>query len=142
MKSFEIQTYKDSNWRIDSIFDNRDLALFEARRVEEGNRYSGIRVIEENYDEASNQATSRTIFRGGKNFPDGAVDQKEKARKVALAKKWGRDVRHGSRAPGRKRRRQKKAKTSKFIIPVLVLGVLVIVGLAALFGLRHLLQFL
>ena len=89
MKSFEIQTSKDGNWRIDSIFDDRDLALLEARRVEEGYRCSGVRVIEENYDEASNRATSRTIFQGGKNFPDGVVDQKEKARKIALAKKMG-----------------------------------------------------
>ncbi len=81
MKSFEIQTYKDGNWRIDSIFDDRDLALFEARRVEEGNKYSGVRVIEENYDEASNRAPSRTIFQVGKNFRAALSIKKRKLEK-------------------------------------------------------------
>ncbi len=65
MKSFELHTYKDGQWKIDSIFDDRELAIFEARRVEASNRYSGVRVIEEIFDEASDSITTRTLFRGG-----------------------------------------------------------------------------
>ena len=42
MRAFEIHTYQDGKWRIDSVFDDRELAMFEARRVDEGSRYAGV----------------------------------------------------------------------------------------------------
>ena len=38
MKAFEIYTYQSSKWKIDSVFDDRDLALFEAQRMDESGR--------------------------------------------------------------------------------------------------------
>ncbi len=136
MKAFEIHTYQDGKWKIDSIFDDRELALFEARRVDEGSRYSGVRVIEENYEESSNLTTTRTIFRGGN------VDRQEKARKASKAVKARARARRGagSREMGKKRRPRKNRKTSNLVIPVLILSVLAIAGLAALFGLQELSQ--
>ena len=64
MRSFEIQIYKDRKWKMNSVYDDLNLAIDEAKRVDEGSRYAGVRVIEENYDEATNQTTSRTLFRG------------------------------------------------------------------------------
>lgn len=135
MKAFEIHTYLDGKWKIDSVFDDRELALFEARRVDEGSRYSGVRVIEEKYDEVSDLTTTRTIFRGGN------VDRVEKARKAAQAAK-ARTAQGagGTREPARNRRPGKKQQTSNFLIPVLILGILVMAGLAALFGLQQLAQ--
>ena len=49
---------------MNSVYDDLNLAIDEAKRVDEGSRYAGVRVIEENYDEATNQTTSRTLFRG------------------------------------------------------------------------------
>ena len=134
MKAFEIHTYQDGKWRIDSVFDDRELALFEARRVDEGSRYSGVRVVEENYDEASDLTTTRTIFRGGN------VDRQEKARKARQAVKARNAALSGagSREPARSRRPKKNQKSSSILIPVLILSVLVIAGLAALFGLQEL----
>ena len=136
MKAYEIQTYQDGKWKIDSVFDDRELALFEARRVDEGNRYAGVRVIEENYDEASDLTTTRTIFRGSR------ADRNERARKAALARTEARPVR--SRRPEReavhRRRAAARPTTSSFLIPVLILSVLVVAGLAALLGLQHLSQ--
>ena len=65
MRAYEIHTYRDGVWKVDSVFDDKDLAIFEARRVEEGSRYAGVKVIEEYYDEASDLTTTRTLFRGG-----------------------------------------------------------------------------
>ena len=136
MKCFEIHTFQDGKWKIDSVFDDRELALFEARRVDEGSRYSGVRVIEEKYDEASDLTTTRTIFRGGN------VDRVEKARKAAQARGASYGNRGaGSREPGRGRRPRKKVKKSNFVIPILILAVLFVSGLAALFGLHQLSQF-
>jgi hypothetical protein len=66
MIAFEIHTYRDGQWRIDSIFDDFELALETAKRVDDGRRYAGVLLIEEDYDEETNTATNRTRFRGGR----------------------------------------------------------------------------
>jgi hypothetical protein len=134
MRAFEIQTYQDGKWKIDSVFDDRDLALFEARRVDEGCRYAGVRVIEEIYDEVSDLTTTRTIFRGGR------ADRQERARQAA-ARKSPVAVRAGAETePRRQARRPPPARSSSTLIPVLILTLLVVAGLAALLGLQQLAQ--
>ena len=135
MKAFEIHTYQDGKWRIDSVFDDRELALFEARRVDAGSRYSGVRVIEENYDEASDLTTTRTIFRGG------TVDRFEKARKKTQDAEEHKRVRRSTGARSKGRKTGKSQKSSSFVVPVLILGALVLAGLAALLGLHELSKF-
>ncbi len=66
MVAYEIHTYRDGRWKIDSVFDNRELAVFEAKRVDRSGRVSGVRVIEEVYDEITKKSSIRTIFRGSK----------------------------------------------------------------------------
>ena len=83
MKAFEIHTFRDAQWQVDSVFDDRDFAVHEARKVDENGRYAGVRVIEENYDKSSDHTTIRTIFRGKKERA------KSKAR-MPIAKKSGR----------------------------------------------------
>lgn len=136
MRAFEIHTYQDGKWKIDSVFDDRELALFEARRVDEGSRYSGVRVIEENYDEASDLTTTRTIFRGG------TASRQERARKAKAGPKTRAATRRGAggREPLKNKQAKKSKKKSNPLIPVLILSVLVIAGLAALFGLQELSQ--
>lgn len=65
LRAFEIHTYQGGRWKIDSVFDERDLAVFEAQRMDVSGRYPGVRVIEETFDE-TNTTTSRTVFRGAK----------------------------------------------------------------------------
>ena len=65
MRSFEIHTFREGVWKIDSVYDDRQLAIFEAKRIAEGTRYAGVKVIEEVDDEVSNLTTTRTLFRGG-----------------------------------------------------------------------------
>ena len=133
MKAYEIQTFQEGKWKIDSVFDDRDLALFEARRVDEGNRYAGVRVIEEIYDEASDLTTTRTIFRGSR------ADRNERARKAAAASRSAaRAPRATTKDPTRRARPAAKPTATSFLIPILILSVLVVAGLAALFGLQQL----
>ena len=133
MKAFEIHTFQEGRWKIDSVFDDRELALFEARRVDQGTRYSGVRVIEETYDETSDLTTTRTIFRGGN------ADRQEKLRKVEAEKKAA-TPRGGSKEPGQRRRPRKKEKSTNFLVPILILAVLLFAGLSALLGLQQLSQ--
>ena len=66
MRSFELQTYQGGKWKIDSVFDDRELALYEAKRMDGTGRYSGVRVIEEVFVESTHETKTRTIFRGTK----------------------------------------------------------------------------
>lgn len=133
MRAFEIHTYLDGKWRIDSVFDDRELVLFEARRVEVGGRYSRVRVVEEIHDESTGQTTTRTIFRGG------TIDRQKKARKAVRAVKAriapGRGA--GSRETAKNSGNWKNRKNTTVLIPVFILTGLVIAGLAALFGLQE-----
>ena len=64
MRAFEMHTFRESQWKVDSVFDDRELAIHEARKVDENGCYTGVRVIEENYDEASDLTTTRTNILG------------------------------------------------------------------------------
>ncbi len=66
MRAFEIHTYQNGRWKIDSVFDDKELALFEAKRMEDSARFSGVRVVEEAFDENNNKTSARTIYRGSK----------------------------------------------------------------------------
>ena len=49
MRAFEIHTFREGQWKVDSVYDDRELAMHEARKVDENGRYAGVRVIEEKY---------------------------------------------------------------------------------------------
>jgi hypothetical protein len=133
MRAFEIHTFRDGQWKVDSVFDDRALAVHEAIKIDENGRYASIRVIEENYDEASDLTTTRTIYRGKKEAA------KSKASNSA-AKKSGHAA-HGSKAervPSRNTRaRPRKKKSNGVLVPVLILFLLIISGAAVMLGLQY-----
>ena len=45
MRAYEIQIIKAGVWQMDSVFDDRNLAIFEAKKIDEGRRYSGLIII-------------------------------------------------------------------------------------------------
>lgn len=59
--AFEIQVLNDGDWKIDSIFDDKDLATFEANRVFGRGLYDTVRVVQEIYNEMTNTASARTV---------------------------------------------------------------------------------
>jgi hypothetical protein len=134
MKSFELQIYQGGEWKINSIFDDRGLVLHEARKADEGKRYTGVRVVEEIFNEDSNSATTRIIFRGG------SVDPEESVQATPEYKTPNRSRPRGvaGKKPHQKRRAKPKPKTSNFLIPLLILLLILFGGLAALFGLQQL----
>lgn len=60
--SYEVHTYENGAWQITSMFSERELALVEARKMEEGLRRRETRVVEESHDEASGRTRSKTIY--------------------------------------------------------------------------------
>ena len=132
MRAYEIHTYRDRVWKVDSVFDDRELAIFEAKRVVEGNRYSGVRVVEENFDEVSNLTKTRTVFRGGaaKSKRSVPADSRSKPKRAGPGGGTGRE-------PARKGGRRPQKKETNVVVPVLVTLVCLLGGLVALLGLNY-----
>jgi hypothetical protein len=64
--SYEVQIFRDKRWRIDSMFDDRSLALYEGKRMNDSGRYVCVRVVEESFDEITGNTKLTTIYRGGR----------------------------------------------------------------------------
>ena len=116
---------------MDSVFDDRDCAIEEAQKIDQSSRYSGVRVVEENYNEATDETTSRTLYRGGAAKSDNAGTKEVPSRRSTTGTSAGGDAEFGGRG------RRKKNKTN-LVVPVLILLVVILGGLAALFGLQQL----
>ncbi len=61
LTAFEIQVLNKGDWKIDSIFDDQELATFEANRVFGRGIYDTVRVVQEIYNEVTDTASARTI---------------------------------------------------------------------------------
>jgi hypothetical protein len=59
---YELQVFRDRAWKVDSVFDDKELAIKAARRMEKS---APVRVIEERKDAATGRAVLRVVFRGG-----------------------------------------------------------------------------
>lgn len=134
MRAFEIHTFHNGRWKIDSVFDDRDLALFEAGRMESSSRYVGVRVIEENFDEDSQECTTRTIYRGaktGQTTPARKKAPRQDARSGAPAKSPGREADRKKRATTNEKKQKKSLGFTVTILALALFG-----GVAAIIGLR------
>ena len=135
MKAFEIHTYQSGKWRIDSVFDDRDLALFEAQHMDESGRYTGIRVIEEIYVESTQENKTRTIFRGSKVEAANAEQlRKSKQTRVNAGKAKKKQAEVVQRKAAAKHRKIKK-KSNPVRLIVITLIIVIAAG-AAMFGLN------
>ncbi len=136
MKAFEIHTYQSGKWKIDSVFDDRDLAMFEAQRMDESGRYSGIRVVEEVYVEATQETKTRTIYRGSKVAAENA-EQLRKSKNVRQNAGQARKKRQADtvqrRKVAQKRKIKKKSSPVRLVLIMVMLGAL---AGGAMFGLQ------
>ncbi len=136
MKAFEIHTFQSGKWKIDSVFDDRDLALFEAQRMDESGRYTGIRIIEEIYVESTQETKTRTIFRGSK-VEQANAEQLQKAKQTranaAKAKKKPQGDVAQRKAAAKRRKVKKKSNPVRLIVITLIIA---IAAGGAMFGLQ------
>ena len=136
--TFEIQVYKGGIWNVDSFFDDREIALSEAERLNDTGRHAGVRILEEKYDESSNIARYRVVYSKLKN--SGASDDwRKQARQTSK-------ISSSSNNRARKRTVQRKAKSQKnkggFYMSLIVAFVILIAGVAAMIGLQEIAKFL
>lgn len=122
LKVFEIHTYRNGAWKIDSVFDDRDLALMEAERMDRGNRYSAVRVIEETFDDQTERGSTRTIFRSSKAERINVANQARQQQGLKVAKAPPR-----SRPPKRKKSLVKQLVIASFAFAAIGGGGLVLI---------------
>lgn len=60
--SYELLSFKGGSWIIESVYDNKDVAVQEARRLLEGRHQKGVKVIEEKYDDTTDNTMTRIVF--------------------------------------------------------------------------------
>ena len=138
MRAYEIHTFAQGKWKIDSVFDDRDLAVFEATRMEESGRHAGVRVIEEEFDETTQKTRIRTIFRGSKlEAGNAAALERAKETRVKVAQAKAEIAQERQRLKVEAVRAEKARKTNPFRL-VSVFATIALIGLGAVIGLRFL----
>ncbi len=59
---FEVHALRNGNWYIDSVHDDREQALPEARDLLDRRHQRGVKVLQEKYNDENDTSVSRTIF--------------------------------------------------------------------------------
>ncbi|MFQ5483460.1 MAG: hypothetical protein ACE5FR_05485 [Rhodospirillales bacterium] len=81
--SYELYSLREGHWNLDSVYDDRGLALQEARQLFKRRHEKGVKVVKENYDDETNKSIPTTIYHEGggveKNRPE--VREKWKQRR-------------------------------------------------------------
>lgn len=119
---FEIHTIRGGNWKIDSVFDDKELAIYEAQRIEKAGRFSAVRVIQEIYDEETQRTSVRTVYRTSKIDSANIEATRRRAQPLTVA-------------PPPPRPRPRKHHVSAMTL-VLTLTVIVLGGIGALYLLQ------
>ncbi len=63
--SYEVYSLREGHWNLDSVYDDRGLALNEARHLLKRRHEKGVKVVKENYDDETNKSMPATIFHEG-----------------------------------------------------------------------------
>lgn len=61
--TYDIQVYANGRWRSVGAFDDRLLAIGEAKEMAENPRYLSVKVIKEQFDDVRGLYVQQTIFR-------------------------------------------------------------------------------
>ncbi len=78
--SYELMSFKDGNWTIQAVYDDRNTAVYEARRLLGGRHEKGVKIIEESYDEETNETKSRIVFNEEKGAEKKPEPQRHESR--------------------------------------------------------------
>ena len=136
MDTYELQVYQNGSWQFDSYYDDRDLVLSEAERIDTAGRYLGVRVLEETFNEERESSSYKTIFsRLKKNDLIGGPQSQGARTGTAEAAASG----AGERRSGGARTSARKSKKSGGNVTWLLMGgiALVVIGIGLILVLRE-----
>jgi hypothetical protein len=101
MAQFELQVCQNGHWRRLDTFEDRDAAMSASIKSEHSQRYSGVKVVREVYDERDRVFKTKLIHKWSAEFEQKAKDrevdqnlerqrlERKKLRQQASAKKDG-----------------------------------------------------
>ncbi|HLI10984.1 MAG TPA: hypothetical protein VKY65_05250 [Alphaproteobacteria bacterium] len=110
LTSYELQTYQGGNWKIDSIYDDKDLALDMGKQLLSTRRATAVRVVEEDF--VDGKLKSRVIFR--KSVVDGENAQARERKMQTMREVQEARKETQSRVQDRARLAQRKADSQSF----------------------------
>ncbi len=119
--SFEIYSFKNGDWMLDSVHDDKNMAIHQGRMLIASPHHMAIRVIEESYDDVTDNTMSKIIYKEQKGG-----DDEEKPKKKSSTKPKRPNIK------GKKKKKKKKGKSMMMIvlsIGVISLGLLALIGL-------------
>ncbi len=79
--SYEVYSLREGHWNLDSVYDDRSLALDEARSLFQRRYEKGVKVIKEDYDDETNTSIPTTIFHEGEGVKKRRPQVREKKKK-------------------------------------------------------------
>ena len=90
--SYEVLSTRGDNWTIESVYDDREMALYEARTLLENRHVKAVKVIQETYDDEADKTIARTIFNEERGAAKGKPksETQEKTKDAATAPAVGR----------------------------------------------------
>jgi hypothetical protein len=135
MSTFELQTFQAGKWNVDSYFDDRELAMSEAEKLDVSGRHTGVRILQEDFDEDSTRSRVRVIFsrmKGGGNVDDDWRVKVQRQSQRTSGMRGSEDA--GTR--GRRHQRQPKKKSNLYLV-ISIAIVILLAGVAAMIGLQE-----
>jgi hypothetical protein len=135
--NFEVHTLKGGVWQIDSTYQQREPAIETAKQLYGEKRFEAIKVVKDEFDPKTNKGKEIVIYDTAKPQTERkAPPPKEEAKLAAPDKKANVDFK-GTGAP----KAAPKSQAS-LVKAILLLGLVLLGGLGALFGLSQLTAFL
>ncbi len=132
MKTYELHTFTNGKWIFNSVYEDSGSARMEAERLKGTTTHAALSITEEIFNEATDAASSRTIFTTGDT----------RARnKTGITQAREGPSRAGKPSEARTRQHRGRngrmgVKTSSFILPMFALVSLLIAGAGALYALQ------
>lgn len=138
--SYEIQTFQGGQWKIDSMFDNREWAVAEAERLGRNGKFAAVRVVEERYDDDSGKTQAKVILKVSKlDEGNQAATQRQKEVRQEIDQAKQQIQAKKTNEQHEKARQELEADWTKWTIGMLLrFGGVVAGGFAILFLLRYL----
>ena len=141
MSTFELQVYKSGNWNVDSYFDDREIAMSEAERLNGSGRYLGIRLMQEDYDESSNMSSCRVVY---SKMRQSEANQEWRTQAKRASSSRTAAPRDDNFRPTRRGRppTTKKSSNASLYVGLAIAFFVLIAGIAAMIGLQEIVKYL
>ncbi len=138
MNTYELQVYQNGSWQFDSYYDNKDLVLSEAERINAAGRYLGVRVLVEKFNEERQSSSFSTIFSRLKKNDEIGGSPSQGAR-GSITEAAASDAGERKSGGARTRKGARKSKKSGGGVTWILMGgiALVVFGIAMILVLRE-----